>query len=490
MSDIKYTDMCIEGYQDNPLIEAIGWGVDEKEFNELCDSPFDGACDFTRIPESRHDFAKRSLVGRLKDMYVVKDEAHAIYENMLLLMHQGYVHRNPLSAGYKEMLTAIERDMADPLAAKHIKVAYGNSLLGAEVGNSSSMLAGLSGEGKTTLVTKALDQIKRTHHHTFYTDSQGCTHEMNFVQQTYLYVQLNTRKGQNALLKSILVALDEDTGENYSFIYRNATVEELITGVRKALIIHGVGLLVIDEAQNFSRPPKEITLGANEKTSIRFVEEIFNRIGVPLFLVGTHSMLDLFGGDTKTIRRVMSDGGRILCGSNFDSDFWDRFCRRMFRTEFLANQTTDYETFKRHLHNRTQGVTAIAKSLVIATLQYLTKFDEELQDLGIESLDLVFRSQFKLLIRPLKALQDGAYEEYEDYHILAVLEEIEQNDLDNNAQSDEAKEGKKAGKAEDKNVKGQSSSASTSKVFSNVPEIELEKAKRLGVNQIMGFVGD
>jgi hypothetical protein len=491
MTELKYTDMKIKSYKDNPLIEAIGWGHGEDEFKAICDEPFEGIEGLSDIPENRQAFALRCAIGNLKQTYVVRDEGYAIYEKILDMTLEGYKHRNPLKAGYEKMLTAIKRDMEDQLAAKHIKVAMGNNLEEMMAGNSSYLFAGLSGEGKTLQTLKALQNIPKTFKHTLYTDSDGVEHKFEFTQQVYVYIQLNTRKGQKALLKSILASLDEDTGENYSFIYRNADVEELIIGVRKAMIIHGVGILVIDEAQNFSKPSKEIKVGANEKTSIRFVEEIFNRIGVPIFFVGTLATLNLFGDDVKTIRRVMSKGSLRLYGSTLNSSFWGRFTKEMFQTEFLKNQTTDYEIFKIHLHERTQGVTAIASALVIATLQYLTKLDAEYQDLGIESLDLVFERQFKLLKAPLLALKKEEYHKYEDYHILAMLEETDKEEVayekaklevSGIISPDSAPQKSKA-------PKKRSTKSNGSNHLKNTPEIDVETAKKMNVKQMMSMIG-
>jgi Cdc6-like AAA superfamily ATPase len=491
MTELKYNDMKIKSFKGNPLIEAVGWGYGEDEFNALCDKPFDGIEGLSGIPKNRQQFALRCAIGSLKQTYVVRDEGFAIYEKILDMILEGYKHRNPLKEGYEKMLTAIRRDMEDPLAAKHIKVAMGNNIEEMMAGNSSYLFAGLSGEGKTLQILKALKNIKKTLKHTLYNDSNGVKHKFEFTQQVYVYIQLNTRKGQKALLKSILASLDEDTGENYSFIYRNADVEELIIGVRKAMIIHGVGILVIDEAQNFSKPPKEMKVGANEKTSIRFVEEIFNRIGVPIFLVGTLSTLNLFGDDVKTIRRVMSKGSLRLYGSVLDSSFWSRFSKEMFQTAFLKNQTTDYETFKIHLHERTQGVTAIASALVIATLQYLTKLDAEYQDLGIESLDLVFERQFKLLKAPLLALKKEEYHKYEDYHVLAILEETDKEEVVYEKDKSEASGIVSPDSAPQKSKapKKRSTKSNGSKHLKNTPEIDVETAKKMGVNQMMAMVG-
>jgi len=484
MSNANYVVMSIEGYRGNPLIEAIGWGLDESTFNDFYSPKTDNQTDVELIPENRRKFGIRSAIGRLKNSYIARDEAHAVYETMLMLMHQGYVNRNPLDEGYQKILTAIQRDMKDPLAAKHIKVTYGDSMMGADVSNGSSLLVGLSGDGKTTLITKALSLIERKIHHTSYVDQNGEEHKMDFAQQTHLYVKLNTRKGQKALLRSILSALDEDTGESYSFIYRNADVEELIVGVRKAMIIHGVGLLVIDEAQNFSAANDVMKIGANEKTSIPFVEEIFNRIGVPLFFVGTHSVLNLLT-DVKTIRRVIESGGQIIAGCELGSPFWERFCQHLFRTEFLSSQTTDFETFKQHLHKKTLGVTAIAKSLVVSTLQYLTKVPPEFQDLGIDSINLVFKRQYSLLIPPLRALENEDYHLYEEYGVLAILKEIEeQEELE--VKSDPSEDGQLALALKlAKRLKPEKAQKNLRKA----KEVDVEIAEKLGVKRMMMITG-
>lgn len=137
MTELKYTDMKIKSYKDNPLIEAIGWGHGEDEFKAICDEPFEGIEGLSDIPENRQEFALRCAIGNLKQTYVVRDEGYAIYEKILDMTLEGYKHRNPLKAGYEKMLTAIKRDMEDQLAAKHIKVAMGNNLEEMMAGNSS-----------------------------------------------------------------------------------------------------------------------------------------------------------------------------------------------------------------------------------------------------------------------------------------------------------------------------------------------------------------
>ncbi|MCV5824216.1 transposase, partial [Escherichia coli] len=92
----------------------------------------------------------------------------------------------------------------------------------------------------------------------------------------------------------------------------------------KLLIGHSVGLVVVDEAQNLAKSSRNEVLSINEKTSIKFVEELFNRVGVPIMLVGTFATLALFERETTIGRRVTKNGSMLLASCDSNSSFWNR----------------------------------------------------------------------------------------------------------------------------------------------------------------------
>jgi len=481
---IRHPNLSCAG---NPLIEVMGYPHTPEQIHKLCDSPFIGGTKLDDVPIEYHDYYTRSTIDNLAETYVVQDEAYDIYDQLRRMIEAGYKHRNPLNKKMEKMLVAIERDKDDPIAAKNLKVAFGNAIDSMLTANASYLLCGLSGRGKTTLILRLLKEITKYYKHSKYTKSDGSTVDFKYDQQVYLYVQLHERRGQKALLKTVLAALDEETGENYEYNHRNSSIEQLITAIRKAMILHNVGVLIIDEAQNFSKTPTQLTISPNERTSIKFVEEIFNRIGVPLFLIGTVSTFKLFGNNMKIGRRITNNGSKTLLSCPLEESFWQRLCDQICRTELLKGQVTKLDTIKRHLHLKTQGIPAIAVSLVRATLCHLTKLKPEQQDLGIRTINYVFEQQFKVLKAPLRALKNEQYHKYEDFDVLALLEIVD---------AEEALEEKQS-QQEPLEEQPQNSSESTPKPkrkkykprsTSTVKTVDVETAEKMGVTSIMSML--
>lgn len=201
----------------------------------------------------------------------------------------------------------------------------------------------------------------------------------------------------------------------------------MITILRKLLIGHGVGLMVLDEVQNLAKPSRNEVLSSNERTSIRFIEELFNRIGVPIMLVGTFATLALFERETTIGRRVTKNGSMLLASCDREAPFWQRFIRLICQTKLLKNQTTSEDVLRMHIHHLCAGVPAIASSLVRATLSFLTFLAPQDQDLSIDALDLIFNREFRVLAPALAALKRGDYHKFEDYEPMLMLESVASN---------------------------------------------------------------
>ena len=181
--------------------------------------------------------------------------------------------------------------------------------------------------------------------------------------------------------------------KNFSALEKTTTsVDEMIKMVRKLLLEHNVGVLIIDEAQNFAESPDKLVIGSNEKTSMKFVEEIFNRIGVPLFFIGTMDSLTLFGKEMTIGRRSINDGSMLMLSCDVEGEFWNNLCKRICQFSLLKGKHTNADTIKRHLHTLTFGIPAIAVSLMRATLSHLSKFDSGQQNLSIKTLNFVFQA--------------------------------------------------------------------------------------------------
>jgi len=405
-------------YRGNPLIEGLSPPLSLEEFRKKSTSVFNDDLDLSGIDEELHSYYTRTSIDNLNDTYVVQDEAYRLYEIFRRMIESGYAKRNPLKKDIRKLLATIEKDKNFPLKSANLRA------LGISNQANNFLIAGISGRGKTSIIEHILQLLDEIIVHRSYTDAAGNEIKFDFTQIGYIYIQVHHRRGQKSILLTILETIDDATGENYQHHHRNSTVSTLITAVRKAFILHGVGIVFIDEAQNIAGSPGNQALVNNEKITMKFIEEIVNRVGIPTVFIGTFSTLDLFTRETTIGRRALSMGSVNLVSCDLNSAFWGRFIKAMCPTHLLKNQTTPLDTLHLHIHELSAGTPAIAASLIKATLAYLTFLPGKEQDLGIKALNHIFHEQFQALKPALDALKDRDYWKYDDLAPMVMLEEI------------------------------------------------------------------
>ncbi|QBG37256.1 ATP-binding protein [Litorilituus sediminis] len=431
MTNITYISHPNPSCKGNPLIEGLGYPMLQEEVEKACDDGVTQLGTLDDVPVQYHSYYIRSAIDNLAECYIARDEVYALYEKLRRMIEAGYKNRNPADAAFKnKMITAVHQDGKNQQEAFHLKAITGQDIDSMLRANGSFLLAGLSGAGKTSLMVRILQLMQQELYHSTYIDPDGNEIEIEELQIPYLYVQIHNRKGQKAFLKTVIEAIQVATKIPYLTrdVKNGDSVDDLIRLVRKLMLKHNVGILVIDEAQNIApnvaADNDNKVLISNEKTSIKFIEEIFNRIGVPLFFIGTLSTLKLFGKDVTISRRTLIDGSLLLLGADVEGGFWNRFFKEINLCHLLDGKHDPEEHLKRHLHSLTQGIPAIAISLMRAALSHMSKFHKGDQGLTIKALSHVFRQQFSELHKPLKALKNEKYHLYEDLAPLADLVEI------------------------------------------------------------------
>lgn len=481
MTNITYISHPNPSCKGNPLIEGLGYPMLQAEVEKACDEGVTQLGALNDVPVQYHSYYIRSAIDNLAECYIARDEVYALYEKLRRMIEAGYKNRNPADPVFKnKMLTAVHQDGKNQQEAIHLKAITGQDIDSMLRANGSFLLAGLSGAGKTSLMVRILLLIQQDLYHSTYIDPDGNEIEIEELQIPYLYVQIHNRKGQKAFLKTVIEAIQVATKIPYLTrdVKNGDSVDDLIRLVRKLMLKHNIGILVIDEAQNIApniaADNDNKVLISNEKISIKFIEEIFNRIGVPLFFIGTLSTLKLFGKDVTISRRTLIDGSLILLGADVEGDFWNRFFNQINLSQLLDGKHDPEDHLKRHLHTLTRGIPAIAISLMRATLTHMSKFDKGQQGVTIKALSHVFRQQFSALQKPLKALKNEKYHLYEDLAPLADLVEI------NKEISEQLAESESELKNLDNKKEAQSLPDTDKKADAKV-ENELEKVRKVKV---------
>lgn len=426
-------------YRNNPLIEALGLPLLPAELVKKCRRIYQNELNLENLDQAYHGYYQRTAIDNLNRFHEPRDELYRIYDLQRRMIESGLVKRNPLvltdkSIGIPIMavLDAINDDLKDSKKdvkstspeSKWIKSLNVKKLGFAEVEH-SYVLAGLSGAGKTTLIEAILQCENQVIHHDKYIDHNGTEYPFRMTQIQKLYIKIDNRKGQKSTLLSILEGIDALIDEDYSLSHKSSDVRVLIAAVRKAVVIHGVGLIIFDEAQNLAPTSKNDSVGSSERTTMKFLEEIFNHVAVPTFFVGTFSILNLFSKEMTIARRSAKDGCTLLASCSVESPFWDRLCKVLFEARLLKSQKTEYEIFKLHIHQLAAGLPSIAVSLTRSTLNFLTFLEPKNQDLSIQALDKIYREQFEILHKPLEALRAANYKGYEDFEPMYLLNNVE-----------------------------------------------------------------
>lgn len=197
---------------------------------------------------------------------------------------------------------------------------------------------GMTGMGKTTITHRALQLVAPTQ--VINHGSSNACGWQRLVQVVWLCVDHPSNGTRGALLKRILYALDEATGTSYSDQYmRVSNIDALLTMVCKALSLHRVALLVIDEKQerNFQDSPWSLEF-------VLFYLSLMN-LGIAVLLMGNPMAFRHLRAFSQVVRRFSTGGmHRLDPAASLQEPWWSKdFVPRMHRfnlvEEVLAHPT-------------------------------------------------------------------------------------------------------------------------------------------------------
>lgn len=265
-----------------PLLEALR--VDNLE-SRIRRSPLE-ALDLSQIDDQcRH----RLLDEMQEKLFEPTTMTLNLGTKLLRMIRRGYLARDPRQLSVRRDGLAVARLNGKKLTELPWFNTYAKCM----------RISGETGTGKTYEVTNLLRLIPQVIVHRENKEA-GWAH---FVQVPWLYVSMSHDGTLGGLLLSILVALDEVVGTQYSTrsSLTRMSNEKLAVQVGIILRVHAVGVLVIDEiqARNFT--------GAHGSLSALFFLRLLN-LGIPLVLMGNPfgmSALDQFSQD---VRRTATAG--------------------------------------------------------------------------------------------------------------------------------------------------------------------------------------
>lgn len=275
--------------RNNPFLEKIDSVLTDRDLHcTLRSSPLDGLDMKNLSKQARYD-----LLDVMHQEYFVPsltstDSASRFYT----LIRKGYISRDPREIHVRKRAMVISRFAGSKL--EDLPWLPGFAL--------GMRIDGITGLGKTYEIRRAIDQLKPRIEH----GKSAAADWTHFNQVPVLYVGMSFDGSIGGLLYQILVSLDVALGTDYSMQPRLIRLpnEKLAVHVGILMLLHAVGVLVIDEIQatNFSD-------GSRGTTARTFFLRMLN-FGIPILLIGNPLGMRFIDGFSQDIRRF-SCGGSI-----------------------------------------------------------------------------------------------------------------------------------------------------------------------------------
>lgn len=405
-----YTEQRLPQYLGNPLIEAIPpCGTEEDVMKKLLSLPHFG-------PEQREwsDAERIQMIAQLASFMVPMSRHVQLAYAVDAMMRHGYVGRIP----HTVTSTALFRKLHEQQAQG--KTFPTNGAITAQI---SSALIGMSGTGKTTTIKRLFSHIPEVIHHPDY----------GIYQVPYLHIEMPYDGASvTGLAFSIFRKLDLLFPEaSYSEQFAKGSrlgAETLMNHAARLLIMHSVGILVVDEVQNLENSP------SNRKGLMTLLVSASNELGVPILFVGTSKARNLLSMSFRQARRSCGYGvpvwENLTKGTPQAPGDWEMFAQALLTFQWVRNPVPVTPYLMDQLYFHSQGIMDVAIQLV-ATAQVRAIMDGS-ETLTAELIESVAKTELSMLAPMIKALRNGepeALQQLGDIQPLSLAETIRMTQL-------------------------------------------------------------
>ncbi|MGM0881386.1 MAG: ATP-binding protein [Bacillota bacterium] len=382
----NYIPQEIDGYQDNPFIEALP-PIFEEEYV---------ASRISRKPSHSDDQRSLGKQTRLHMIQQISDYVETLPIHLTLeqrisrLIRHGYKSRNPYSPEYARQFHVGFNVILEGGVNEE-----GANLAGIRSTASGFAMLGVSGQGKTTSIESTLLLYPQVIEHVTYKGKP-------FIQTQLVWLKLNcpfdgSLKG---LCINFLQAVDARLGTGYfrKFVSRGATVDILIPIMAQVATLHGLGVLVIDEIQNLST----MKSGGAERM-LNYFTQLINTIGVPVITVGTYKAVKLLSGSFSQARRSTGQGD-LLIDRLAQGEEWNYFIERLWKLQWTSVNNKLTDSLKETIYELSQGIIDIAVKLYMLAQWEAIEGNEKITS---SLLKAVAKKHMKLVLPILSLLKQN-----------------------------------------------------------------------------------
>jgi hypothetical protein len=395
----KYKKQKVDEYNNNPLIEAL---PDIFTHNEVV-GMFTNTPKFE--PDTNNDSAeiRMHLIEQIKYGFMQPLPIHLELEGKISrMLRTGYIGRNPTSPLYARQFAV---GITEILKGEYDE-EKGN-IIGNRSTATSFAVIGISGIGKSTAIENILLVYPQVITHTDYEYNGISTGYLK--QIVWLKIECPFNGSRGTLCKNFFEAVDCILGTDYyrTFVKQRMNESDLIDKMAHVAALHCIGVLVFDEIQRMQK-------GEEGQKTMNFFVELHNKLGVPQIFIGTYKSIDLFTPLLANARRASTMGATFFDRMQKDKK-WEYFLSKLWRYQWLKEQTELTDEIIDLFYNETQGITDLVINLFIqAQLQAIASRKEQLTPQIIKQ---AANKNLKLLKPMIDALRMGdkaKLKKYED----------------------------------------------------------------------------
>lgn len=368
-----YWETGVPAYDRNPLIQALGPLRTMSSLAAKISVPGDYR------PELRqaNNAVRFSQIGLLSRAFWPTTTQCAVGREFYETLRNGYVHRDiPSVKSVKAKQDAYrDQDTDDELPAPdRSPIVAGATLIG------------VSGMGKTRLMSRVLDTVPQVIFHPEYMTTQ----------LVYIRVEAAQNSSAKAFVLSVHAAIDRALGEHETTRLERGTHYAALEKLCDRISRSHIGIIVVDEIQNAAKKSTSAT-----DNWLGFLVNFVNVVKIPVYLMGTIATLDSFAKSFKMGRRAL---GEVVM--NFESEKDEEFInfmKELYRHQYTSKFSSLTEKIIKAFYQRTQGILA----LMVLLFQYCQKMaiDTGVEEIDEKMVNEVADDIFKVIQNAIDALQ-------------------------------------------------------------------------------------
>ncbi|WP_335340223.1 AAA family ATPase [Collimonas arenae] len=300
-----------------------------------------------------------------------------------------------------------------------------------------SLVAGLSGMGKSTLVDRILGYLGEQ------VQCHSGFHGKEFSETQVLWLRRNVP--EHCSVGTLCSTFGDYTDRVLRMSLYGGIFDKLKRGgrdaylaeIRKIITTHHVGLLVLDEFQNLS------LMGVGAKKIIALLVNLRDELGLPIVVVGTYKALRLLEGDLSIARRLVEGGYFDLeRPTTSDDSNWQELCEITWQYQWIREPIEYSSDIGDALFEVSQGITGIMLNVFVAS-QLAAMEDGGHERVDADLIRHVFKERMKPLHQAVRILKSGdprLLDKFDDiYNNLYPTQSRNDNSSDPNVESDSTK---------------------------------------------------